>query len=1024
LSEDQVLRYRRFVDDPSPGELELFFRMDAVTVARVKSKRRSHNRLGWSVQWGTIRMLGTVLSTPVEVPDVVIRFVAEQLDIDDPSCLKLYPDRLPTQHEHAREIRELLGYRDFDEGELELRSYVASRVWNSVESRRALFDRAVVWLLRNRVLLPGISVLSRLVTEVRAGEYERIYGLIAAASPSVLTEKLIGLLEVPAGGHVSELERMRRTVHSISGQGLKLALGRVSDVCELKAGEVDLARIPLVKQVELARYGMASKAPTIRGLTPERRTSTMLATVRHLEGAAVDDALLLFDALMTTKLLARAERLSTSEKLRTLPRFRKAAGVVADVLAALKDVAEADAELAAQAEADGVAVERVLLAQAWEQIEQVASREALAKALATVVELVPDADEDDDVEWRAQLVARYPTVRGVLEPLATVIPWGATEAGEPVVAALRALPSVLARRPPGAEHVAEEMVTGSWRRLVYGNPDLPAPQIDRSAYTFCVLEALWRALRRRDVYAHGAGRWGDPRARLLDDTAWGVARPRVLTALGLPADPAEHLDELARDLDAAYRQVADGLPANTAVRIAGGRIELDRLGPEPEPPGTQAVRDAVSGMLPRIDYPELILEVNARTGMFDGFTHITGTDARLEDLDISLAGVLVSESCNVGLVPVIKKGVKALTRGRLLGVDRAYFRAECIGGASAILVASQAGIDIAGDWGGGMVASADGMRFVVPVRSLHARPNPKYFGLSKRRTGATWLNVISDRIMGLGGVVVPGTVRDSLYILDAIHNLDALDRPEQVITDTASYSDIVFGLFAICGYQFSPRIADIGDTRLWRMPAERGPRPGYGKVDDLARHTIKLSAVRARWDDMLRVAGSLVTGKVRAYDLIRMMSADGRTTGLGEAFAHYGRIFKTLHVLQFLHDETYRRTINTQLNMTESRHALARRIFFGNLGELRQKYMTGMEDQLGALGLGLNCVTWWNTLYIDAAVKELEAAGMSISTEIRARLTPLQFDHINFNGRYPIARPDLTGALRPLRDPGTEEEDG
>lgn len=49
---------------------------------------------------------------------------------------------------------------------------------------------------------------------------------------------------------------------------------------------------------------------------------------------------------------------------------------------------------------------------------------------------------------------------------------------------------------------------------------------------------------------------------------------------------------------------------------------------------------------------------------------------------------------------------------------------------------------------------------------------------------------------------------------------------------------------------------------------------------------------------MLRVAGSLITGKVRAYDLIRMMSPEGRHTSLGEAFAHYGRVFKTLHVLQ------------------------------------------------------------------------------------------------------------------------------
>jgi TnpA family transposase len=75
---------------------------------------------------------------------------------------------------------------------------------------------------------------------------------------------------------------------------------------------------------------------------------------------------------------------------------------------------------------------------------------------------------------------------------------------------------------------------------------------------------------------------------------------------------------------------------------------------------------------------------------------------------------------------------------------------EGISAASAILVASQARIDITGDWGGGLVASADGMRFVVPVRSLYARPSPLYFGKGKRPRGATWLNVVSDKVMGLG----------------------------------------------------------------------------------------------------------------------------------------------------------------------------------------------------------------------------------------------------------------------------------
>ena len=74
-------------------------------------------------------------------------------------------------------------------------------------------------------------------------------------------------------------------------------------------------------------------------------------------------------------------------------------------------------------------------------------------------------------------------------------------------------------------------------------------------------------------------------------------------------------------------------------------------------------------------------------------------------------------------------------------------------------------------WGGGFVVSADGLRFVVPVKSLWAAPNPRYFG---HRRGGTWLNVVNDQVMGIGGLVVPGTVRDLLYILDAILNRDGV----------------------------------------------------------------------------------------------------------------------------------------------------------------------------------------------------------------------------------------------------------
>jgi hypothetical protein len=76
------------------------------------------------------------------------------------------------------------------------------------------------------------------------------------------------------------------------------------------------------------------------------------------------------------------------------------------------------------------------------------------------------------------------------------------------------------------------------------------------------------------------------------------------------------------------------------------------------------------------------------------------------------------------------------------------------------------------------------MRFVVPVPSVYARPNPKYFG---RRGGATWLNMVNDQAAGLGGKVVAGTPRDSLYVLDVLYDRDGGRRPEMIVTDTASY---------------------------------------------------------------------------------------------------------------------------------------------------------------------------------------------------------------------------------------------
>ncbi|MBB5125256.1 hypothetical protein FHS32_001988 [Streptomyces albaduncus] len=156
------------------------------------------------------------------------------------------------------------------------------------------------------------------------------------------------------------------------------------------------------------------------------------------------------------------------------------------------------------------------------------------------------------------------------------------------------------------------------------------------------------------------------------------------------------------------------------------------------------------------------------------------------------------------------------------------------------------------------------------------------------------------------------------------------------------------------------------------------------------------------WPDMLKVAGSLVTNQVRAYDLLRMFGREGRPTPLGAAFAEYGRIAKTEHLLRVVDpvDDTYRRQMNRQLTVQESRHKLARDVCHGKRGTIHQAYRDGMEDQLGALGLVLNAIVLWTTRYIGAAVAQLQDGGHEIRDEDIARLSPLKHRNLNLLGRY------------------------
>src|SRR5205085_12298093 len=135
----------------------------------------------------------------------------------------------------------------------------------------------------------------------------------------------------------------------------------------------------------------------------------------------------------------------------------------------------------------------------------------------------------------------------------------------------------------------------------------------------------------------------------------------------------------------------------------------------------------------------------------------------------------------------------------------------------------------------------------------------------------TLVNYTSDQFSGFKNIVVTGTLRDSLVVLEGLLNQETGLHPKELMTDTASYSDVMFGLFHLLGYQFSPRLADIGEARFWRIDASAD----YGALNGLARQTINRNLITENWDDLLRVAGSLKLGTVNVTELLRALQGNG-----------------------------------------------------------------------------------------------------------------------------------------------------
>jgi len=552
--------------------------------------------------------------------------------------------------------------------------------------------------------------------------------------------------------------------------------------------------------------------------------------------------------------------------------------------------------------------------------------------------------------------------------------------------------------------------------------------IDRRFYEMGLLCELKNALRSGDIWVRGSRSFRKFDEYLMSDAQFWQYQsqdsldghlptddsreqePKASTkSWPLPVDrEAEHfLAGKIQSLTAQMQQV-DALAGQGALPEATLSQNGLKVAPlkEAVPPAAPQLMQALAALLPRVKITDLLLEVESWTGFLRHFVHLkTAVPSPNTPL---LLSALLADGLNLGLTKMAA-ATPELSFNQLSWLYSWHIREDTYRAARAHLVDAQSEQSLAAAWGQGKTSSSDGQRFRAGAAAARSGTiNPKYGS----EAGHLFYTHISDQYSPFHSQVISTNVRDATYVLDGMLGHQSQLPLQEHYTDTAGFTDHVFALMHLLGFQFAPRIRDLADKKLI-LP------PGYvpGALAPMCAGIINLKLIQTQWDQILRLALSIQQGHVTASLLLKKLGAYPRQNALATALREVGRIERTLFTLQWLQDTDLRRRVQVGLNKGEARNALARAVFFHRLGEVRDRSFENQSHRASGLALLTAAITLWNTVYLARALDAYQKSGHQVDANCLAHLSPLGWEHINLTGDYswnPQQQPK-PGQFRPLR---------
>jgi len=299
-------RLNRFPRDVPPGDLLASFTLSDANLDLIGDRRGDHNRLGYALQLKALPYLGFVPDDLTSAPSRVVTYLALQLSVPS-EALSEYGDREHTRTDHLREIQERLAFRDARPADSAvLGSWLLDRALEH-DKPMVLFHLACQWLLQERLVRPGVTLIERLVATTRERAQDETYRRLNSLLTPGLCDGLDAVLQPEAGTGRTPLSWLQQEATALTPRAILGEIAKLTYLRGLGADAWELTALTPNRRKLLARIGRRATNQALQRTPPERRYPILLAFLEQAVEEVTDEVVDLFDRALTNS-YARARR--------------------------------------------------------------------------------------------------------------------------------------------------------------------------------------------------------------------------------------------------------------------------------------------------------------------------------------------------------------------------------------------------------------------------------------------------------------------------------------------------------------------------------------------------------------------------------------------------------------------------------------------------------------------------------------------------------------------------------------------